>query len=180
MPTNEPYACPPQRHLLWRVVVFVTLFAALQSAYSGARGGRLERAVIDVATVRTAAVLINTLSPEIGVRSEGPRLRAEGGGLNVLNGCEGIEAAFLLVAAMVVAPMAWRWRLLGLLAGLPLVFVLNQGRVLALFYAFRSDRALFDLLHGTLAPLLLIVAVGGFFTLWLTRFGAQHQPMQVP
>lgn len=154
----------------WRVAFFLALFLALQTGYGSLRGGAVERAVIDIATVSTAAVLVNTLSPGIGVRAVGPRLAAEGGGLNILNGCEGTDVLFLLVAAMLLAPIAWRWRALGLLVGVPLVFVLNQVRVLVLFYAFRSDRELFELLHGAVAPLVLVLVVGTFFMLWLGRF----------
>ena len=159
-----------QTSVVWRLVIFIALFSGMQSGYSASKGGSVERAVIDIATVRTAAVLINLVTPQINVRAEGPRLKAAGGGLNVLNGCEGIDVAFLLIAAMLVAPLAWRWRLGGLLVGLPLVFMLNQARVLALFFAYRSDQAMFNLLHGAVAPLLLIVCVGGFFAIWLTRF----------
>ncbi|EHR69820.1 Transmembrane exosortase (Exosortase_EpsH) [Burkholderiales bacterium JOSHI_001] len=159
-----------------RVLAFLVLFLALQAGYSSGRGGALERLVIDQATVRTAAALIDTLSPELQVRADGPRLRASGGGLNVLNGCEGTDVAFLLVAAMVVAPLSWRRRGAGLALGLPLVFALNQLRVLALFYAFRSDRTWFDLLHGAVGPLLLVLAVGLFFIVWLNRGVARVVP----
>ena len=67
--------------------------------------------------------------------------------------------------------MPWRARLGGVLVGTVLVFVLNQGRILALFYAYRSDKPLFDLLHGTLAPLLLIALSALFFLFWLKRYG---------
>ena len=106
-------------------------------------------------------------------------MKAAGGGLNGLNGCEGIDVAFLLVAAMLVAPLAWRWRLAGLLLGLPLVFLLNQARVMALFFAYRSEQALFNLLNAAVAPLLLIVAVGGFFAFWLMRFEPPLQGSRV-
>ena len=79
---------------------------------------------------------------------------------------------FLLIAAFASAQLPWRARLGGLLAGTLLVFVLNQGRILALFYAYRSDKALFDLLHGTVAPLLLIALSSLFFLFWLARYGA--------
>jgi exosortase/archaeosortase family protein len=155
-----------------RVAVFVALFLALQAGYGVSRGGALERVVIDVATVKTATALIGWITPEARARADGPRIAAPGGGLNVLNGCEGTDVLFLFGAAMMVAPLAWRARLLGLAIGLPLVFALNQARVLALFYAFRSDRALFDTLHGAVAPLALVIAVGAFFAFWLGRHGA--------
>ena len=156
--------------MLWRLVFFLAAFAALQGLYETAKGTWVERLIIDYATVQTAAWLIDTLDPSVGVEPVGPRLRAPGGGLNILNGCEGTEAAFLMIAAMLVAPLSLRARLGGLLAGTLVVFVLNQARVVALFYAFRSDKAVFDMLHGIVAPLLLIVAAAAFFVVWLNRY----------
>ena len=75
----------------------------------------------------------------------------------------------MLGAAFVVFAMPWRARLLGIVAGCVWVLVLNQARILALFYAFRSDRELFELLHNTAAPLLMIVLTGLFFHVWLQR-----------
>lgn len=163
---------PPGRHgLLVRAALFLALFALMQSLYAGARGTWVERLVIDHMTVRTAVALIDAFDPAVGVEAVGSRLRAPGGGINVLNGCEGIDVVFLLASALLVGPLSWRHRLTGLLIGGSLVFVLNQARVLALFYAFRSDKALFDLLHGIVAPLLLVVATGAFFAVWLARHG---------
>ncbi len=164
---------PTSRHTLWwRAATFLALFALLQTLYGAARGTWAERLVIDQMTVKTAAWLIGVIDPGIGVQPVGPRLRAPGGGINVLNGCEGTEVVFLMVCAMLVVPMTWRWRLWGIVAGGLLVFSLNQVRVLALFYAFRTDKALFDILHGIVTPLLLIIAAAAFFIVWLDRYGS--------
>lgn len=168
---GSPRPPRPPRPLWLTVTFFLGAFALLQGGWSEARGTWIERLVIDRMTVKTAASLINALDPAIGVQAVGSRLKAAGGGLNILNGCEGTEVVFLLASAMLVAPIAWRARLLGLVAGSLLVFVLNQGRVLALFHAFRFDRGLFDTLHGLIAPLLLILAAGAFFVVWLNRHG---------
>lgn len=172
MPVGAPSPAP-QRGMLARAAIFLALFAFMQSLYSAARDTWVERLVIDQMTVKTAAWLIDTADPTIGVMPVGSRLRAPGGGINVLNGCEGIEVVFLIASAMLVAPLSWRKRLLGFLVGGLLVFALNQVRVLALFYAFRSDKALFDMLHGVVAPLLLILAVAAFFVVWLDRYGTR-------
>lgn len=168
---DSPEPSRPPRSPGLTLALFLGTFALLQWGWSEARGTWVERLVIDQMTVKTAAWLIDTLDPAIGVQAVGSRLKAAGGGINILNGCEGTEVAFLLACAMLVAPMAWRARLLGLAAGCLLVFILNQGRVLALFYAFRTDRALFDALHGIIAPLLLILAASVFFLVWLNRYG---------
>ena len=65
--------------------------------------------------------------------------------------------------------MPWRTRLAGLGLGIVLVYLLNEARVLALFYAYRSDRALFDLLHSVVAPVVLIAAAAAHFYAWAYR-----------
>ena len=162
--------------LLWRLAVFLGIFAALQGIYGAAKGGWFEHLVIDRLTVQSAALVIDYASPELGVEPSGSKLKAPGGGINVLNGCEGMDVVFLVTAAMLVAPISWRARLLGILCGTLVVLVLNQARVIALFYAFRSDRSLFDMLHGVVSPLLLIVAASGFFIAWLQRFARMPSP----
>lgn len=158
-----------RRAMLWRLVFFIAVFITLQSLYEAAKGTWIERLIIDHATVQMAAWLINAVDPTVGVQPVGPRLRAPGGGINILNGCEGTEAVFLMMAAMLVAPLPLRARLSGLLAGTLVVYALNQARVVALFYAFRSDKSVFDMLHGIVGPLLLIIAATAFFVVWLSR-----------
>ncbi|ATE60026.1 archaeosortase/exosortase family protein [Thauera sinica] len=169
---SGPDAEPPsgsRRGLLVRVVLFVLLFAVMLGAYDAGRGGWVERLVIDRATVGTAAWLIDAADPALGVEAAGSRLRAPGGGINVLNGCEGADVMFLMASAMLVAPLSWRRRLAGLAVGAAMVFALNQVRIIALFYSFRSDPGLFEMLHGLIAPLLLVAAVAAFFFVWLER-----------
>lgn len=160
----------PPRRALWRQMsIFLAVFLVLQLGYGALRGSWVEHLLIDTLTVAPAAALIHIMSPELPVWAEGSRLKAPGGGINVLNGCEGTEVLFLLYAAFAAAVMPWRARLAGLAAGTLLVYALNQARVIALFHAYRSDRAWFDLLHGTVAPLALIAITTLFFLYWLER-----------
>lgn len=158
------------------------MFAILQSVYAALTGTWLERFVIDRVTVQPAAWVIGLVDPAAQVWAAGPRLRAAGGGIGVRPGCEGADIAFLLIAAMAVAPVRVRQRVIGAFAGIALAFVLNQARVISLFYAFRFDRALFQLLHGTVAPLLVILGAGTFFVLWLSRstpgFGSEKRHLR--
>lgn len=154
----------------WRVLAaFLAVFALLQWGWGAARDTWLERLVIHDATVRPAAAAVRLLSPGIDAQPVGASIKAPGGGLNVLNGCEGTEVMFLLAAAFAAAPLPWRRRLAGLGVGLALVFLLNQGRILALFYSYRADRALFDALHTLVLPALLIALVALYFHAVLRR-----------
>lgn len=150
-------------------LVFVLVFLAQQALWSQAKGTALERLWIDTATVKSAVALIDLISPDIQAVAHGSRIKAPGGGINVLNGCEGTDILFLLAAAFLAFPMPWRSRLAGLGLGLALVYLLNEARILALFYAYRSDRALFDLLHTVVAPIALIAAAAAYFHAWTYR-----------
>lgn len=156
-----------------RIALFVGLYAVLQFGWNNARGSWLERVVIDELTVRPAAWLINQITPEIMVQAVGTRLKAAGGGINILNGCEGLDIVFLLTAAMLVAQLTMKWRLLGIGIGSIAILSCNQARILAMFYVNRSDKALFELLHGIVAPIALILLATGFFMFWLEYFGGR-------
>lgn len=165
---------------IWRVaLVFLLALAALQGGWSALRGSAAERAVIDHATVGTAVALVNRLTPEVAAQAKGARIQAAGGGINVLNGCEGTEVLFLLWAALLAAPLSWRWRLQGALLGAVWVFALNQVRLLALFYSYREDRPLFNLLHGLVAPGLLVAATL-LFVAWVYRRHDASQRLAMP
>lgn len=154
--------------MIWRTGIFLAVFALLQGWYStAARDTWIERMVIDQVTVQSAAALIQSFDPSVGVQPLGSRLLAPGGGINVINGCEGIDVMFLLIAAMLVAPISMKARLAGMVIGILVTLALNQVRVIGLFYAYRVDRGVFDMLHGIVAPMLLIMAMTGYFLLWL-------------
>lgn len=149
---------------MWRIAaIFLTVFALLQWAWNESRGTRIESLVVDTATVAPAAMLINLITPQVQATARGAKLHAPGGGLNVLNGCEGTEIAFLLLAAFCAYPMPWRRRLIGFALGLGVVFSLNIARILVLFYAFREQRAWFEPLHTLILPAVLVAAVALYF-----------------
>ena len=150
-------------------LLFLAIFVLLQTCWNAASGTTIERLLIDQATVAAAAVWVRILTPDLDVIAVGTTLTAPGGGINVLKGCEGTEVVFLLLAAFAVAHMSWRARLTGMVVGTMLVYVLNQIRVIALFYAYRQDPVLFDQLHGTLGPLTMILLVGAYYFFWLAR-----------
>jgi exosortase/archaeosortase family protein len=161
-----------RRRPLRLLLIFLAAFLTLQYAWEMSRGSPIERAVIDHATVAPAAWLIDSLWPGQEIRAEGHRLVSPQGRLNVLNGCEGLETLFLLIAAVLAYPFPWRTRLIGSLLGTLLVYGLNQARLVLLWHAFQQDRALFGLLHGTVLPLAMVaVCLLGF--LW---FVARYDP----
>ena len=149
------------------MTLFVCLLVLMQFGWNAIHDSSLVRNVIDNITVNPAAWMIGMISPEIHAQAIGSHLAAPGGGINILNGCDGVDVVLLILAAMQVAPIPVRWRLMGMLSGGGLIYLCNQLRILALFYSYRSDKSLFNLLHGIVAPFLLILISVAFYIIWL-------------
>lgn len=150
-----------------RIVVFLGCYIVLQALYARCIGTAVERFFLEILGSRPAAMLIDLLQPALDVRVRGSRVTAPGGGINIGNGCEGTDLYFLLFAAFAAVSLSWRTRVIGLGMGLALAFVLNQARIVALFHAYRMDPAWFNLLHTTVAPVVLVVAIALYFHAWL-------------
>ncbi|MEJ0039620.1 MAG: exosortase/archaeosortase family protein [Gammaproteobacteria bacterium] len=160
---------PTRVVLIGRLVAFGLIFAVLQFWWEALRGSAIERVIIGDITVRPAAFLLNALWGGVRVDAVGFSLMAEGSGITVRNGCEGLEALFLLAAGLAVAPIPWVSRFLGLLIGIPIVYLINQLRIVGLFLAYRADPSMFDSLHATIAPITIVLAVVGYYYVWLAK-----------
>jgi exosortase/archaeosortase family protein len=168
----HPSKSKSSRPLLGRALVFIAIFCMLQLGWQALGDTSIHRWVVDDATVGVAVAIVNHVTPTVRAQALGTRVHAVGGGLNIVNGCEGTETWFLLCAAFVVAPVPWRARFTGLALGTLVVFGVNQLRVLALFYANRNDAELFNLLHAVIGPIAVLLAVAGFFYGWITQHAA--------
>jgi exosortase/archaeosortase family protein len=156
----------PGLRLAGRALAFLALFAALDVAYLGLKEPWLKPLVIDRLTVRPAAWAADALLA-VPVQSDRHLLLAGGRRISVLNGCEGVDAMLLLLAAIVVAPIRWPHKLWGAGLGLPLVYAANQARIVALVWArLEAPPAAFALGHGLLGPLAVTAVAGLYFLCW--------------
>lgn len=154
------------QHRPWRRLLgFVLLFGLLLGLYRSPWGVPLERTMIERVTVPAAAWVIVLADPGAGAVARGPRISSPSGALNVLHGCEGSDAALVLAAALLVAPLPWRWRVAAAVVGALALVVLNLGRVVMLFYAMRYAPLWFPTLHGLVAPLMMVAAACAAFVL---------------
>lgn len=160
------------RRAYWKnlrfVLFFTILFLAFDLAYYWSRDTVVERVLIDRVTVMPSAFFINAIKPDENVSADGHRLVSPNVRLSVLNGCEGTEAILLLVSAIVAFGAKWKSTLFGIVCGTVLLYAINQGRIVALYYALRHDQKLFDMLHGYVGPTLIIVIAGLFFVGWVS------------
>jgi exosortase/archaeosortase family protein len=155
--------------MISRAIAFIAIFAVLQFAWQAGDGSALHALWINRGVAAPAARIADAMTPGLGIVASSNQIRATRGGINIVNGCDGMDTTFLLLAAFCVAPIRLRSRATGILVGLPLCYGLNLLRILALLYARQHDMELFDLLHGIVTPVCMVAAIAAFYYAWLWR-----------
>ena len=86
--------------------------------------------------------LLNALGEKAEV--SGTEIRSSSFGVNIENGCNGVETGLLFGSAVLAFPARWSRRLIGLLLGFLAIQVLNLFRVITLFWIGLHRPALFS------------------------------------
>jgi exosortase H (IPTLxxWG-CTERM-specific) len=115
-----------------------------------------------------SAVMLRVLGS--GVVSAGTVIRSSRFALDVQNGCNGIEAAILLAAAIFAFPATFRSRLSGLSIAIVAIEVINLLRLSSLFWLGEHYRRIFDFFHVAVWQSLVILAAISIFVLWSWKF----------
>ncbi|HLK49795.1 MAG TPA: exosortase H [Bryobacteraceae bacterium] len=100
---------------------------------------------------------------------QGAALRTPGGafGVEMQDGCNGINVTILLFSAILAFPASWKVRMAGLLAGTLIIQGLNIVRFVSLFYIGQYSMSWFDFAHGYLWESLLILDTLVVFWVWV-------------
>jgi len=111
------------------------------------------------------------------VHSQGKLIwgQASGFTVSVEAGCNGIEAAIILVAAMVAFPSLWRYKLMGILVGVATVQALNVMRIISLFYLGQWNKTVFEWAHLYVWQALIMLDVLLVFLFWLRWLSRQER-----
>lgn len=94
---------------------------------------------------------------------------SNGSSMQVGIGCDGSEPIVLLIAAISGINSKLSNKISGIVTGSILLFILNQIRILGLFYFNLSHPDLFDVMHNDIFPLMTVAASGIIFLVWLKR-----------
>lgn len=90
-------------------------------------------------------------------------------------GCNGIEAAIVLIAGILAFPATWLQRLSAITAGFVTIQILNIGRIISLFYLGQWSEPVFSFTHLYLWPVLIMLDVLVVFLIYL-RYLNRQQP----
>ncbi len=90
-------------------------------------------------------------------------------GVNINNGCNGVEAMLILLASIVAFPASMKARAAGLVLGAFAVQLLNAIRIVTLYLLGAYQPRLFDMFHTAVWQIVIILSAIGFFLLWSAR-----------
>ena len=125
-----------------------------------------------LATISTAVIL----PFDDTVIAQGRILRdaTTGFAVSIEAGCNGVEAAIVLIAGIVAFPASVKNKVVAILAGFLFVQALNVVRIISLFYLGQWNYTVFEWFHLYLWPVLIMLDVLIVFAVYLQWLGKQN------
>ena len=116
--------------------------------------------------VSISADLINLFTATENVSAAQNKLMSQRAILEVVRGCDGSGSMFLIMAGVIAFSCSLKHKLIGLLTGVCLLYLLNQIRIVGLYYvvAYRSEW--FLPIHTYFAPTFIVMLSVMFFAWW--------------
>lgn len=119
----------------------------------------------------TSAAALNLLGQ--GVTQNGTVLTGTHFAVNIRNGCNGVEALIIFVAAVLAFPATWRSRAIGLVLGVAAIQLVNLIRVVALFLTGAYLPKLFESSHTVIWQTIVILCAVLLWIFWANRFAVR-------
>lgn len=85
----------------------------------------------------------------------------------IKKGCDALEPMGLFIAGILAFPALFRKKIIGLLIGLFVIFLLNIVRIISLFITGIHNYALFEAMHIEIWQVIFILVAIGLWFLWL-------------
>ena len=137
----------------------------------------VQEAVIQPFTGLLAALSTALILPfDDTVIAQGRILRdaATGFAVSIEAGCNGVEAAIVLIAGILAFPASLKHKLVAILAGFFFVQALNVVRIISLFYLGQWNYTVFEWFHLYLWPVLIMLDVLIVFAIYLQWLGKHY------
>ena len=162
------------------LVLFVVLLAGLFAAELTPPVQRVLVIPWTEALASASAWLVTLFDSRVAAIGRILQSTSNGFAISIEAGCNGIEAAIILIAAMLAFPAPWKHRAIGILAGLAAVQALNIVRVVSLFYIGQWNPAAFEWAHLYVWQALIMLDVLIVWLVWIRALPppvAAHAPV---
>lgn len=172
MPEIEQGAPTPPRRRIRPEALFLLKFLGLLAVFFLAVAPKpMNERLVEPFTglvAKGGGVFLNLLGQD--VRMVGTAIVSARFGVNIRNGCNGLETVFIFAAAVLAFPAPWKKRLAGLVAGTVLIQAFNLVRIASLFLIGVFFPKLFEESHIVVWQILVILFGVAIFLVWADRF----------
>lgn len=157
---------PGVKRLVLSLTLWLLLYAVSLAAYNNTY--HLTSAVfIRWFQVLPSVRLLELTLPALQFEHTATTIRTAELELHILRGCDGVEAWLLLITALLVFPMSWRRRWLGVVWGSLLIYTFNLVRIVSLFHLSLRKPEWFEVAHGVVWQSVIVLAAAAFILSWL-------------
>lgn len=153
--------------LAWsRPILFIACYFVLNRLYFEIPNDVLKDLVYFQGITGVCAKTIKLAAPQEAVSAVHNHLVSPRADLEIIRGCDGAGALFLVLSAILAFPAPFFRKLWGMALGIGLIYVLNLIRVSGLYFliAYRADW--FELIHTYIAPSFIIIIGCLYFAWW--------------
>ncbi len=161
------------------ILVFIVKYLSFLLLFLLLVGVESLRKVLDVNglyTAFTVKILVFVLNL-VGLKASchGTVLSLNGFKMNVLFGCNGLEAFFIYAAGVLAFRASVKMKILGMLVGLCIIQFINLVRLFALAIVGAFFSSYFDYFHIYVAQGIMIAVALGVFMIYLSRVNAAEK-----
>ena len=159
------------------MIRFFLLFLTIQAVLFGVEMlSAVQAAVVEPWTgwvAKASAAIVHLIDPTVIAHGKILQSARTGFGVSIEPGCNGIEAAVVLIAAIVAFPSSWKMKLWGIGLGFIAVQAVNLIRVVSLFFLGQWNMQVFEFAHLYMWQALIMLDVLVVWLLWM-RYVAKH------
>ena len=118
--------------------------------------------------------LMQLFDAAVVVQGSDIRNSQTGYAVSIKSGCNGVEAAMILAAAILAYPAPWLNKLTGMVIGVLAIQILNVVRIISLYYLGAWSQKALDIAHLYVWPGLIILDALVIFLLWIHWLGRER------
>lgn len=126
-----------------------------------------------------SATLMMPFDPDVTQYGRIIMSKATGFAVSIEAGCNGVEAAIILVAGMIAFPSSLKHKLVGIVAGIAAVQGVNLLRIISLYYLGKWNMSVFEFAHLYLWQALIMLDVLVVWMLWIRWIAQRNAPVPV-
>jgi len=116
---------------------------------------------------RASAGIVQLIDPSVISHDRVLQSARTGFGVSIEPGCNGVEAAVVLIAAMLAFPSPWMMKLWGIVIGFAVVQAVNLIRVVTLFFIGQWNLKVFEFAHLYMWQALIMLDVLIVWLIWM-------------